>query len=231
MAEGAPRGAGRVRAVRWVAPWLMAPAAYGLAWWGNVALEFEVPLGGGNGAFLALAAAGLLAYASVVATVVLAVAWLVSRRGGARRTVLLVWALACVPCFGAGLGGAERGGANRMERYARVAARGDRIVAALEAYRADHGAYPESLGTLVPGYLAELPRPGLAHSREFRYQRVDEMGGVPHGEYATGGYELDTPCGGFIDFDHLFYWPSRTYPAFAHGGDIQRIGAWAYADE
>lgn len=37
--------------------------------------------------------------------------------------------------------------------------RGDRIIAALDAYRAEHGAYPETIDALVPGYLAQIERP------------------------------------------------------------------------
>lgn len=36
--------------------------------------------------------------------------------------------------------------------------RADEVVAAVKAYRADHGAYPRTLGALVPRYLEEVPR-------------------------------------------------------------------------
>jgi hypothetical protein len=33
----------------------------------------------------------------------------------------------------------------------------ERVIAALDRYRADHGAYPEELGALVPTYLSSVP--------------------------------------------------------------------------
>jgi hypothetical protein len=38
-----------------------------------------------------------------------------------------------------------------------AAARGARVAAAVKQYRAANGDYPERLGQLVPGYLAEIP--------------------------------------------------------------------------
>lgn len=83
---------------------------------------------------------------------------------GSALTALAV--TACLTAPGAGPK-AERG-------YARAVP----IVAALEAYRAAHGAYPDSLPTLVPAYLAPaaLDVPSRTQERyPWQYQR-DSLG-------------------------------------------------------
>ena len=45
---------------------------------------------------------------------------------------------------------------------------GNQIVTALEAYKADHGVYPQDLGELVPKYLREIPPP-VAGDRQWGY--------------------------------------------------------------
>jgi hypothetical protein len=60
---------------------------------------------------------------------------------------------------------------------------GDRVVAALEAYRGRHGRYPRTIDELVPRYLAEKPR-GWA------------LTGVPRRFYLAGEDK------GFV----LFFW-------------------------
>lgn len=47
-----------------------------------------------------------------------------------------------------------------------------KAVAALEAYRADRGAYPDSLDALVPRYLAEQPKDYCSGDRRFAYARA-----------------------------------------------------------
>jgi hypothetical protein len=48
-----------------------------------------------------------------------------------------------------------------------------RVACALERYRLVHGQFPESLDTLVPQFLAELPRDAAA-GEPFRYRRTDD---------------------------------------------------------
>jgi len=43
--------------------------------------------------------------------------------------------------------------------------RGDAIIAALRAYRAKHGTYPQALQALVPGYLSQLEPPTVGERK------------------------------------------------------------------
>lgn len=59
--------------------------------------------------------------------------------------------------------------------------RGNRVVAACEAYRVQHGRYPETLDALVPAFLAAVPPASdrVLHKSAFRYRRAD-------GEFTLG---------------------------------------------
>ena len=48
--------------------------------------------------------------------------------------------------------------------------RGEPIVAALEAYRAAHGEYPEKLNALIPQYMKEI-KPPLVGNHKWHYWR------------------------------------------------------------
>ncbi|RTQ52525.1 hypothetical protein EJV47_05800 [Hymenobacter gummosus] len=80
------------------------------------------------------------------------------------------------------------------------------VVAALEAYRRQRGAYPDSLAQLVPGYLPQLPATayGLLRPRPFVYQRRAA---------APTGYNLS-------------YYVGALTEAHLSGSD----GTWAYDD-
>ncbi len=56
-----------------------------------------------------------------------------------------------------------------------AAARKQGLIAllALELFRTDHGAYPDSLGELVPDYLGSIPRDPFAPGEGLRYRRVE----------------------------------------------------------
>ncbi len=49
---------------------------------------------------------------------------------------------------------------------------GNTIIAALQAYRKDLGEYPESLETLKPIYLKEIPQP-IWGNKEWKYERFE----------------------------------------------------------
>lgn len=46
--------------------------------------------------------------------------------------------------------------------YQQTTRAGSPIITAMEAYKRDFGDYPEELGTLVPGYLQEIPSPSCS---------------------------------------------------------------------
>ncbi len=102
------------------------------------------------------------------------------RKSGAGRIILwIVLALVLIPivlmvsCEVLILGNRARvDGANR--------ARGEQIVAALEKFRSDQKKYPETLRSLEPRYISQLPlmkRYEEDPGREFTYQRSNDGSG------------------------------------------------------
>lgn len=62
------------------------------------------------------------------------------------------------------------GGLFALERVQirRTAARGNRVVRALEQYKLDHGHFPSSLDLLTPRYVDQIPLPTWG-SRQWKY--------------------------------------------------------------
>jgi hypothetical protein len=61
-----------------------------------------------------------------------------------------------------------------------------------------------------------------------------EQLGPPDGSrvLVDAAWELRVPCPiGLLNWDVFFYWPSETYPDYAYGGSVERIGGWAYVHE
>ncbi len=67
------------------------------------------------------------------------------------------------------------------------------LIDALEAYRTEHGSYPETLDALTPQYLNRPPMAGLAGFTEF--------------EYSSSGadFDLEIPCGSPLNMDDSSY--------------------------
>jgi len=107
-----------------------------------------------------------------------------------------------------------------------TAARAQPTIDAIEAYKDVHGEYPDSLESLVPEFLSEVPDTGLAGYPEFEYSVFGDE--KPHGN----DYELriDTPRGG-INWDVFVYWPEGNYPDCFYGGVPELFGRWAYVHE
>lgn len=113
--------------------------------------------------------ASLLAALAVVLHLLRLLSALVRRRRPARRLaaarvgIWLLTVLGCAVAFAA------------HDRIAR--ARGQSIVAACSAYRAQHAAWPPDLAALVPAFLAQVPRPSDMPllRRPYRY-RADASG-------------------------------------------------------
>jgi hypothetical protein len=72
--------------------------------------------------------------------------------------------------------------------------RGDRIAAALEAYRQDHGEYAPTLDALVPKYLPVL-EPPTAGNGVWRYSRFRFPGGQGY-DLSFGGSSREDPEAG-----------------------------------
>jgi len=113
----------------------------------------------------------------------------------------------------------------RMRLIRQATFRAEPLLHALERYREDHGAYPDALEELQPGYVAEVPGTGMIAHPDFVY--------VPPGEAKpeADGYGLVVHCFLIGGFDSLHYWPSQTYPEKMYGGVVERIDGWAYVHE
>ena len=87
---------------------------------------------------------------------------------------------------GAAIGKSVQTGSTRLVRL-----EGTRLMVAIEAYRARHGRYPDSLARLVPEILPSLPRDPL-HGGAFLYRRVhDDPSSRPYLLYSTGLDQAD----------------------------------------
>jgi hypothetical protein len=100
-----------------------------------------------------------------------------------------------------------------------VTRRGQPLIDAIESYRTDNGAYPESLDQLVPEYLESIPDTGLAMYPEFEYECYP-----PSGEYEI---TVDTSHGGW-DWDKFFYLSNGEYVEEYYNGTLIRVGSWAF---
>jgi hypothetical protein len=130
---------------------------------------------------------------------------------------LLIGAALVLPSLWAGSGA-------RMLCIRQATARATPLVQALERYREDHGAYPEALQELQPGYIAEAPGTGMIGYPDFEYQPPGEA------KLEAAGYGLYVNC--FVmSFDTLHYWPSEDYPEKMWGGVVEPIDGWAYVHE
>ena len=74
-----------------------------------------------------------------------------------------------IALFGLTLGGCEPDKSSIPEDLKR----GDRIIAALERYKLDHGRYPESLSALVPLYISAIESPRYG-KRQWEYRTYPE---------------------------------------------------------
>ncbi|MBS0202119.1 MAG: hypothetical protein JSS49_04405 [Planctomycetes bacterium] len=136
-------------------------------------------------------------------------------------------ALACLCFLGLSIPAIGVSLAVRSDAFERASLTGDQIVQALANYKNDLEEYPESLESLVPKYLAEIPYTGLIGYPEFEYRKdYHDIDPCP-GEYEL---RIDCPSGG-INFDRFIYWPSEVYPPRIQGNGVQRIRGWAYVHE
>jgi hypothetical protein len=72
----------------------------------------------------------------------------------------------------------------------------DPIIVALRQYEEDHGAYPEALAALVPGYLAEVP--AAVNDWPIEYRLTDESYSLEFSYTGPGMNHCSyTPAGGW----------------------------------
>jgi len=114
-----------------------------------------------------------------------------------------------------------------------IISRGQVLVDAISSYQQDHDSYPDRLEALVPAYIDKIPETGIRGFPYFEYEilnpaeykyPIPEMGDKPV-------YELRVKLERVFKWDRVFYWPVDKYPALIYGGDVERIGKWAYVNE
>jgi hypothetical protein len=200
-----------VRARRWAAPALafLAPSLLLVAFerlafspWGSDWLIV------GDVLLFGIAALALFA------TVVLAVAALVPRwRGDSLRP------LALFSLFVAGtVAGVLASRWVRADGWRRVADNGDRVVLAIHAFEARHGAPPATLAELAPELVASVPGTGLGSRPGFRYA-------VQYGEAGHATWILWTKLPGFSHISDLRYLPAADVQEW--DTVLHRVDAWA----
>jgi hypothetical protein len=107
----------------------------------------------------------------------------------------------------------------------RATERGNRIVEAIDRYRARESKLPASLEDLVPRDLESIPDTGMAAYPWFQYLVASEANSL------VASYELRVDVYKFLQFDVLVDWPERNYPDVMYGGGVERMGDWAYVHE
>jgi hypothetical protein len=103
----------------------------------------------------------------------------------------------CAALLSLGLRGCERRSATAEDFR-----RGDAIVAALQKYRADHGHYPDRLGSLAPHYIRALQNPDYGERRwdYIHYCEKDTYSLMMWTSTKPGyGYNMPDPKWVFID--------------------------------
>lgn len=116
----------------------------------------------------------------------------------------------------------------RREAFARLAERSKPLVAAIHAYERDHGAPPPNLEALVPTYLPAVPSTGMGSYPDYGYSAAGPGCRPP---FEGNPWGLVVECGWGLSFDSFRYLPLGNYPERGFGGDLERVGEWAYVHE
>lgn len=116
----------------------------------------------------------------------------------------------------------------RMARMAEFVERSQPLIEAIQRYERDEGAPPATLADLIPDYLPEIPHTGMMAYPEYEYHS-----GKKSLEWYDGNpwvVTVETPSGG-LNWDEMLYFPKQNYPKAGYGGDLERVGDWAYVHE
>lgn len=110
----------------------------------------------------------------------------------------------------------------RMAGFERLAEESRPLVAAIEAYVAQHGVPPEGLQAID---TSGIPAERLASIRYLTgYQSQQHFHGNPW------ILALDAPTGPFR-WDQFLYYPLQNYPKLGHDGWLEEINGWAYVHQ
>lgn len=119
----------------------------------------------------------------------------------------------------------------RHDGFERQAKRGDALVDAIRRYEARHGGPPPDLKALVPSFLRQVPRTGMAAYPEWRYDVGARATRWAKPSAPPEPWILYMDCSSATGWDTFLYFPSEQYPEEGYGGNIERIGRWAYVHE
>ncbi|MFH0794928.1 MAG: hypothetical protein V2A74_12955, partial [bacterium] len=122
---------------------------------------------------------------------------------------------------------ARIGNVMRIQAFQKLAERSQPLVEAIDRYDKDHSQPPQTLKDLVPQYLPEIPKTGMAGYPEFEY-----YAGAKAKNYHDNPWVLVVPTPlGFLNWDNFMYFPKQNYPEEGYGGVLERVGDWAYVHE
>lgn len=115
----------------------------------------------------------------------------------------------------------------RPHFFEQLAERSQALVQAIRLYDADYGRPPASLANLVPEYLPEIPRTGMAAYPDYKYKVCDVSD-----ECEGNAWVLSVPTPiGFLNWDEFVYYPSGNYPSTDVRGWLEPVRDWAYVHE
>ncbi|MFD2157373.1 hypothetical protein ACFSW8_00505 [Rubritalea tangerina] len=143
------------------------------------------------------------------------------------RKATVAWLLLSVCFLAASLVGFVVGNNVRKMAFEGLAERSMVLVEAVHSYEETKGYPPESLVDLVPEYIDAVPSTGMMAYPEYRYSVGEDA------KYFSGNpwvLRVPAPSGG-INFDEFLYFPLQNYPASGYGGQLVKVGKWAYSRE
>jgi hypothetical protein len=195
---------------------LVANAAVGWAIWAWPVLPF--------GSTVFMAPAFIWPIVPIIAVCGLPIALLALWRGSSRQRAIQA-VLLCAAVSAGGIGGCTVGRRHRMSLIARAVDAASPLTNAIHSFERDHGRPPAQLSDLVPRYVRVIPSTGMGGYSAWEY--------IPDAaSYEGNPWVLLIQTGGpGFNWDQLMYFPNRRYPASGYGGDIQRVGDWAYVHE
>jgi hypothetical protein len=116
----------------------------------------------------------------------------------------------------------------RMAGMKSFTVRAEPLIEAVRQYERNHGAPPESLQSLVPTYLPEIPSTGMGAYPNYGYVTGAEC----RNRYRENPWALTvaTPIA-LVNGDQMLYFPRQNYPEDGYGGSLERVREWAYVHE
>jgi len=101
------------------------------------------------------------------------------------------------------------------------------LILAIGEYNSREGRPPDTLASLVPGFLPGVPETGFGVSGRYIYLVGDGAKRYSDNPWALRVSVPSLPMG----FDQMLYVPKQNYPAFGYGGSLERFDGWAYVHE